>query len=200
VMITITPVSDAPVAVNDAVSTNEDTAVSGNVLVNDTDSDASPSLTAILVAGPDNLTLNADGSFTYTPTANFNGTASFTYKANDGTTDSNVATVTITIDSVNDAPVASDDAASTTDVIAVTIAVLANDGDLDGDSLAVSIASPPPPAQGAAVINGDGTITYTPAADYGGSHSFNYTIDDGHGGTATATVSVTVTAANDGRL
>ena len=59
------------------------------------------------------MTLNADGSFTYTPNANFNGTDSFTYTASDGTADSNVATVTITVDAVNDAPVAVNDAATT---------------------------------------------------------------------------------------
>ena len=78
------------------------------MLGNDTDVDGD-TLTAVAAsAGPAHgtLTLNADGSFTYTPAANYNGTDSFTYKANDGTADSNVATVTITVDAVNDAPVA----------------------------------------------------------------------------------------------
>ena len=80
------------------------------MLSNDTDVD-SPTLTAALVSGPAHgtLTLNADGSFTYTPDANFNGTDSFTYKASDGLADSNVATVTITVNAVNDAPVATGD-------------------------------------------------------------------------------------------
>src|SRR5436190_14118478 len=99
VSITVEAVNDAPVAVNDSYNTAEDTSVTfaaPGVLVNDTDVD-SASLTAILVSGPANGTLgfNADGSVTYTPNANFNGSDSFTYKANDGTADSNVATVTI---------------------------------------------------------------------------------------------------------
>ena len=77
------------------------------VLANDTDPAGLP-LTAVLVSGPSNaaaFTLNADGTFSYTPVANYNGTDTFTYRANDGTSNSNTATVTITVNSVNDAPV-----------------------------------------------------------------------------------------------
>src|SRR5207253_9626534 len=84
--------SHAPVAVNDAVTTAEDTPVSGSVLTNDTDVDAGTTLTATLVANPTHgtVTLAATGAFTYTPAANYNGSDSFTYKANDGALDSNV--------------------------------------------------------------------------------------------------------------
>jgi len=83
------------------------------VLGNDSDID-SPSLTAVLVAGPSHgtLTLNANGSFTYTPSANYNGSDSFTYKANDGALDSNVATVSFTVTEVNDAPTGVNDSLS----------------------------------------------------------------------------------------
>ena len=95
-------------AVNDSYTTAEDTALNvaaPGVLANDTDADSNP-LTAVMVTGPAHgtLTLNADGSFTYTPAANYYGQDSFTYKANDGTADSNVATVSITVNPVNDAP------------------------------------------------------------------------------------------------
>ena len=101
--------NDAPVAVNDAYSTNEDAALvvaAPGVLANDSDVD-SGTLTAVLVSGPSHgtLTLNANGSFSYTPALNFNGTDTFTYKANDGTLESNTATVTIAVTAVNDAPV-----------------------------------------------------------------------------------------------
>jgi VCBS repeat-containing protein len=101
---------EAPVAVDDGYSIDEDNTLdvaAPGVLDNDTDADGDP-LTAELVSGPSKgtLALNADGSFTYTPNANFNGEDSFTYVANDGLEDSNTATVTITINSVNDAPVA----------------------------------------------------------------------------------------------
>ena len=100
------PPNTAPTAEPDSYSTNEDTVLSANVLANDSDPDSGDTLTAVLVNGPTNgkLDLNADGTFTYTPNADFNGTDSFTYKASDGSADSNVATVTITVTPVNDAP------------------------------------------------------------------------------------------------
>src|SRR5436190_2084372 len=129
VNVTVTAVNNAPVAVNDAVTMAEDTAVSGNVLANDTDADAGTTLTAPLVASPTHgtVTLAATGAFTYTPAANYNGSDTFTYKANDGTVDSNVATVAITITAVNDAPVAVNDSVTTAEDIAVTSNVLTND-------------------------------------------------------------------------
>ena len=81
------------------------------------------------------LTLNANGSFTYTPAPNFNGADSFTYRANDGTVNSNLATVTINVAAVNDAPVADDDTYAATEDTTLTVVapgVLANDTDADG--------------------------------------------------------------------
>ena len=114
VPITVNPVNDAPVAVNDSYTATEDTALTvptPGVLANDTDVDAGDASGAILVTGPAHgtLALNANGSFTYTPAANYNGADSFTYKANDGDADSNVATVSLTVTCVNDAPVAAND-------------------------------------------------------------------------------------------
>jgi VCBS repeat-containing protein len=105
----VTAVNDAPVAHNDAYTTNEDqklTISAVGVLGNDSDID-SAALTAVLVTGPAHgtLTLDATGAFIYTPNHDYNGTDSFTYKANDGTANSNIATVDLTISSVNDAPV-----------------------------------------------------------------------------------------------
>jgi len=107
----VSAANQAPVAVGDDYSTDEDTPLNVSapgVLGNDTDADGNP-LTAVLVSGPSNgtLTLNANGSFTYAPNANFCGSDSFTYKANDGSADSNAATVTITVNCVNDPPVVS---------------------------------------------------------------------------------------------
>src|SRR5207253_1589620 len=110
VSVTVTAVNDAPVAAADSYSTTEDTPVTVDapgVLANDTDADGN-ALRAVIVEQPQfgTVTLNVDGSFTYTPAANANGTDRFTYKANDGTIDSNVATVTIAVQAVNDTPVA----------------------------------------------------------------------------------------------
>src|SRR5262249_56011016 len=106
------------------------------------------SLTAAVIAGPANgtLDLNKDGTFTYTPDANFSGTDSFTYKANDGLADSNVATVTISVGAGNQAPVAADDAFSTKEDVVLTGAVLGNDSDADGDTLTAPLIYPPPTA------------------------------------------------------
>src|SRR4030095_8506749 len=106
----INPVNDAPTAGADAYAVNEDNTLAvaaPGLLGNDSDVDGD-SLSAVLVSGPAHgaLTLNSDGSFTYTPSANYHGGDSFTYKASDGSADSNIATVTLTINSVNDAPVA----------------------------------------------------------------------------------------------
>jgi VCBS repeat-containing protein len=93
------------------------------------------------------VTLNTlDGSFTYTPAANFNGTDSFTYQVNDGTLASNVATVTLTVTPINDAPVAANDSYTTNENTPLTVAagaILANDTDVEGGALTVSLVSGP---------------------------------------------------------
>src|SRR5207249_4477827 len=131
-------------------------------------------------------------SRTYTPAANYNGPDSFTFKANDGTVDSNVATVSLTITPVNDAPVASPSSATLAEDTPTSVSLPASD--VDGDTLTVtSVGSP---AHGTAVIQG-GNVRYTPNANYNGGDSFPYTVSDGNGGTDTASVAVTVTPVND---
>src|SRR5439155_1659514 len=147
------------------------------VLANDSDVDGDP-LTAILVSSPAHgtLNLNSDGSFSYVPAANYNGPDSFTYKANGGQAESGIATVSITITDVNDAPVAADDSASTPEDIAVTIAPLANDSDVDGDSLTITSATA---TNGTVVIVGGTNLLFTPAPDFNGTATITYTISDG---------------------
>src|SRR5262249_11225689 len=126
VSITVTAVNDAPAAVNDSYTTSEGTpltiAAPGG-LANDTDA-ASTILTAELARGPMHGPLLHDGhpTFTYAPAANYNGLDSFTYKANDGSLDSNVATVTLTVTAVNNAPVAANDSYTTSEDTALTVA------------------------------------------------------------------------------
>lgn len=197
VTITVNAVNDAPVANNDNFETNEDielTVPATGVLGNDVDVDGDM-LTAVLETGPSNgvLTLNPDGSFTYTPNANFNGTDSFTYFANDGTVDSDTAaTVMITVNPVNDAPVANNDDITTTVDTPVTIDVLANDTDVDtGDTANLMIESVVQPLNGEVVNNGT-DVTYTPNAGFIGTDTFDYNVTDTGGLTDTATVTVTV--------
>ncbi|MDO0972857.1 beta strand repeat-containing protein [Mycolicibacterium frederiksbergense] len=196
VSITVDPVNDTPVAVGDTVSTDEDTPLTGNVLTNDTDNDGD-TLTATLVDGPTNgtLTLNPDGSFTYTPAANYNGADSFTYTATDGAATSSVATVSITVNAVNDAPVAVDDSFSTDEDSILTGTVLSNDTDTESDTITATLVDVP--TNGTLTLNADGTFTYTPTADYNGTDSFTYTAGDGTATSNTATVSITINAVND---
>ena len=184
----------APVAMNDSITLDEDTTGSGNVLTNDSDAGSDP-LTAVLVTGPTNgtLVLNANGSFTYTPAANFNGTDSFTYRANDGTDNSNLATVTLNVTPVNDLPTATGTTVTTDEDVPANGAITA--ADVDGDTLTYSVSTAP--ANGTVTLGANGNFTYTPAANFNGTDSFVITVSDGNGGTATANVSVTVNAVND---
>jgi hypothetical protein len=147
VFIAVVPVNDAPVAFNDGpyavAEDNSLTVAAPGVLGNDIDPD-SP-FTAILVTGPvfaTSFALNADGSFSYTPAPNFNGADSFTYKANDGTLDSNVTTVTIFVTAVNDPPIANIDFLDIFESDSSRVFdLLANDTDVDLDPLTVVACS-----------------------------------------------------------
>jgi VCBS repeat-containing protein len=140
------------------------------VLVNDHDADDDP-LTAVLVNAPPygTLLLKADGSFHYMPRGDFSGADSFTYRANDGIAESNLATVTITVQPLNDAPVAHDDSiwavAGTAREIAAP-GVLADDVDVDGDAMTAMLVDPP--AHGTVSLQTDGSYTYVPANGYTG--------------------------------
>ena len=198
--ITVTAVNDAPVAAADAYSTNEDTPLNvaaPSVFANDSDLDGDP-LTAVLVTNVTHgtLTLSADGSFTYTPAANYHGGDSFSYKANDGGLDSNIVAVMLTINSVDDAPVAVDDAYTATggtalDTPALT-GVLVNDSDADGHALTAVLLSGT--SNGIVVLNADGSFTYTPSAGFSGTDTFFYQASDGTLLSNIATVTLSVTA------
>ncbi len=166
------------------------------MLANDSDSDGD-SLTVTSVGTPAHggTVANADGTITYTPAANYTGADSFAYTIGDGQDGSATATVNVTVTAGNDAPVAVNDAATMAEDTSVSIAVLANDTDLDGDILSVTGVGAA--AHGSTAVNADGTITYTPAPGFNGSDAFTYTVGDGQGGSATAAVSVTVTPVND---
>jgi VCBS repeat-containing protein len=190
----------APIARDDSYSLNEDAALAvtaGGVLANDADPEGK-ALSASLVSGTEHgsLTFNSDGIFTYVPAADFNGVDSFTYKASDGKNASNVATVTLTVQAVNDAPVAKDDAyAVDEDQSLVITDLLANDFDVDGDPLQAVLATGP--AHGTLAVNFDGSLIYTPDADFNGVDSFTCKASDGLLESNMATVTITVRPVND---
>jgi VCBS repeat-containing protein len=174
------------------------------VLANDTDADGDP-LTTTLVSGsgPQNgtLSLNADGTFVYAPNANFHGTDSFQYVANDGTTNSSPATVTLYVQSVNDPPVATaksynlveDGSLSASDFEGLLLGASDIDNPI-GDLTAVLVLAP---ANGAATVNLDGSFIYTPNLDFSGLDTFRFAVRDGQNTSNDATVSVQVSAVND---
>ncbi|MGJ8687117.1 MAG: retention module-containing protein, partial [Spongiibacteraceae bacterium] len=201
VTVTVNPVNDSPFAADDDQAvTDEDSPVVINVLANDGDIDGD-SLTITGTTEPANgsVVINPDGTVTYTPNENFNGTDSFEYTVDDGNGGSDTASVTVTVNPINDAPFAADDDQAVTDEDSpVVINVLANDSDIDNDSLTVTNTTEP--ANGSVAINPDGTVTYTPDENFNGTDTFDYTVDDGNGGSDTASVTVTVNPLNDGPI
>ena len=194
--ITVTPVNDAPVAGPATIRTPEDTAVTGR-LPQAVDAERDP-VSYSVATGPakGELVLGSDGSYTYTPHANANGSDSFVYRVSDGQ-DSTLHTVTIVIDPVNDAPVGSDTAI-------VTNEDTAHQGQLprasDADNDPVSYALARGPAHGQVTVDRDGRYVYTPALDFNGSDSFTYRVSDGQGSNNVYTVAITVNPVNDAPL
>ncbi len=203
VTITVAPVNDAPSATGEGYAASEDTALTvaaaNGVLANDSDVDGDV-LNAVLVSGPANglLTLSADGSFVYTPAANYNGPDAFTYYANDGNANSGTVTVTITVGAANDAPTATADgfaAAEDTPLVVAANGVLGNDSDVDGDALTAVLVSGP--SNGTLALNANGSFVYTSAANYNGPDAFTYYANDGSANSATVTVTIAVASVND---
>jgi VCBS repeat-containing protein len=144
------------------------------------------------------LTLNSNGSFVYTPSANFNGTDTFTYRAFDGTVYSNPVTVTITVNPINDPPVALSDSYSLNEDTILTIpaaGVLSNDTDVEGSALSAALVNGP--ANGRLTFNSNGSFVYTPNANFNGTDTFTYRAFDGTAYSAPTTVILTVNPVDD---
>jgi|GEM_PF-1498932 len=184
-----------PIAVDDSATTNQNTPVVIDLGSNDSDPDGDSLIFSISTAGSGSVVYNGVGQATYSPNSGFSGSDSFTYSINDGNGGSDIATVTVTVTKsvANNAPIANDDSALTSKNISVTINIIGNDTDSDGDTLIVSSLGTPTKG-GSVVDNGDGTITFTPKSGFKNDDDiFTYIISDGHGGTDTATVTITVT-------
>lgn len=216
VTITVTEINKAPVANNDAKSTQEDVALSfsaSDLVSNDSvgeDNDAGQTLTVTSVTATGNahgsVTLD-NGQITYTPDADYNGPASFDYQVCDNGTTNGVpdskcatATVSVTVTAVNDAPTANAQVLATDEDSSMPITLSGSDAETAAGSLGYTVTANP--SHG--TLTGTGpNLTYAPAADYNGSDSFQFTITDTGDGSATAstsapaTVSITINPVND---
>ena len=176
VTVTVLPGNDAPLAVDDSLSTPEETAGQVDVLPNDTDLEGD----SLSVTGSTNGahgTASCDATTcTYTPALNYTGADTFTYTVSDGNGGTDTGSVSVTVTGVNDAPVADDDALTTDKDTPGNVNVLVGDTDVDGDTL--SVATPSDPDHGAVSCNAT-TCTYTPDPGYLGADSFTYEVTDG---------------------
>ncbi|WP_029277763.1 tandem-95 repeat protein [Pedobacter borealis] len=190
--VTVNPVNDVPIATSPAITTTEDTPKNGVITASDVEGDA---LTYTLSIAPTNGTvvINTDGTYTYTPNANYNGTDSFTATVSDGKGGTTIITISITITSVNDLPVATSPAVSTLEDTPKTGRITATDADGDPLTFTITIL----PTKGTLVLNANGTYIYTPNADYNGPDNFVVRVSDGNGGTTNVTTLITVTPVND---
>ena len=187
---TSTPANQAPVAANQSATTAEDTARA--IALSATDADGQSLVYRILSQPLKGRLSGTAPNVTYTPNSNVNGSDSFTFVANDGVADSNVALVSITITAVNDAPVAANQSLNATAGTPLAITLAASD--TDGNSLTYTIVNNP--AQGALTGTAP-NLTYTPLANAGGSDSFTFRANDGTANSNTATVSINVTPAGN---
>lgn len=188
--------SNAPVATDDAATTDEDTSVDIAVLANDSDPNGDPLIVGAATDPAHGTTaIQPAGTVRYTPDPNYAGADTFDYVVDDGAGGTDSGSVVVTVTAVNDAPTAVGDTLVTLLETAGNVAVLANDSDVDGDPLALTALFPP--AHGSLTVEADSSITYEPAAGYNGADGFDYAIEDGNGGTATGHVAVTVVFVND---
>jgi VCBS repeat-containing protein len=192
VTVTVNAVADIA---NDTATTNEDTAVTTNVLTND-NFEGSPVVTAVTQGTHGTVVNNNNGTVTYTPTADFNGTDSYSYTVTSGgVTETTTVGVTVNpvVDIVADTLTTNEDTAITANVITGTNGASADNFE-DGGRTLTSVTQG---TNGSVTFLADGTVTYTPDADYNGTDSFSYTVTSGGGLTETATVTVTISPVAD---
>ncbi|MEQ1652403.1 MAG: Ig-like domain-containing protein, partial [Hyphomicrobium sp.] len=214
VTLTVTPVNDAPAANDVSTTTPEDAPLGGTLTATDVDGDT-PSFTKGSDPSHGTVVVNNDGSYTYTPAADYNGPDSFTYIVSDGNGGTTTKTVSIIVTPVNDAPVADDETGTATEDTTLTVpaasGLLVGDTDVDGNPLTITQftvagvagtftagSSAAMPGVGTLTINANGSYTFVPAANYNGAVPVaTYTVSDGFGGTDTATLTIAVTPVND---
>uniref|UniRef100_UPI001CD61332 tandem-95 repeat protein n=1 Tax=Priestia megaterium TaxID=1404 RepID=UPI001CD61332 len=193
VTVIVTPVNDAPTVPNYTFSTQEDSPVVGAIV--GTDVDGNPLSYQLQVAPVNGVAVvNADGTFSYQPNLNFNGTDQFTVLVSDGQEGTAVSTVTINVIPVNDPPITADLAFTINEDTPLTNQIPAFDP--DGDPLTFTLLNPPP-SNGSVILGANGVFTYTPNLNYNGMDTFGVLVSDGKGGTSLSTVTLTIVPVND---
>ncbi|XQW85201.1 Ig-like domain-containing protein [Thalassotalea piscium] len=190
-----TPVNLPPTAFSDQYQLSEDQSVTANILDNDSDPEGSAIKIHSVITQPNNgtLELQESGDFTYTPSANFFGEDSFSYIITDELGQQDEALVILTIEAVNDIPLAVNDVYSLSEnrnLIVNTPGILANDSDIDGDNLEVVATLISQPESGSVDVNNDGSFVYVANSNFDLSDHFVYQVNDGHGGTHSAIVTI----------
>ncbi|MGB2741027.1 MAG: tandem-95 repeat protein [Cognaticolwellia sp.] len=211
-VVTVLPINDAPLTQNDSYSLVEDTVLNvlaaspSGLLINDSDVDGDTltvNTSPISNVSNGSLTLNSDGSFRYIPNSNFSGSDSFSYQVRDGKGGTAQGSVMLSINGINDIPVAINDIYSLDEDAILSILVndanqlLSNDSDVDGDSLTVNTTPVSNVSNGSLTLNSNGSFSYTPSLNFNGTDSFTYQVSDSNGGIAQANVSLTIRAVND---
>ncbi|WP_375740347.1 tandem-95 repeat protein [Pseudomonas boanensis] len=196
--LTVNPVNDAPESANGSGATDEDTPLTGALLpsASDVDGDSVSYALGATTAAHGSVTVHADGTFDYTPDANFNGTDSFSFIVDDGHGGTNEYTYELTVNPVNDAPESANGSGATDEDTPLTGALLPSASDVDGDSVSYALGATTA-AHGSVTVHADGTFDYTPDANFNGTDSFSFIVDDGHGGTNEYTYELTVNPVND---
>jgi VCBS repeat-containing protein len=198
VTIDVLPVNDTPIANASTLSVTEDIVATSMLTGTDIDGD---SLTYTLIEngkkGTVSLTNSQTGAFAYVPNANANGSDFFTFKVNDGKVDSQIVTVDVNINAVNDAPVAAQDLfhIEEDNTLTVSTSILQNDVDVENDPLTAVLVSGP--TNGTLTLNSDGTFTYNPNPNFFGQDQFVYKANDGQVDSEEKTVTIDVSPVND---
>ena len=199
--VTITPVNDAPVIALETVTLAEDsglTSIDLTQFVTDVDGDTLVySATSGQEASNGQLNISSAGIASYTPNINFNGTDSFGFTVTDSNNASTSALLTVTVTSVNDAPLATNVIESLNEDTSVTVNLMQYVSDLDGDSLVFDTAVNQPTTNGLVNVDASGQLTYTPSLNYFGSDSYVYSVMDPQGLIAQGMINFTVNAVND---